>query len=203
LKTFSENLRLFQGFWGFLNTILVEFRLCHSDVRLFSQCLCGLYKSYCPWAFWTIVWYALRSLDWTNIFNLPPHEHRYTLLRLDTLVNRRSITCIMLIFDIQSGRMSSPNFLSAFDLNFPRYRTRDSELLWCSWTDVCHNGRVYRNHWSVTQLFLFLRINCALHPPLCMVPVPGWHIQWTLLSLHQLIVVTVYVLCVCSFKYIT
>jgi hypothetical protein len=41
-----------------------------------------------------------------------------------------------------------------------------------------------------TQLFVLLRINCALHVLLYIVPVTGWHTQWTLLSLHQLIVVT-------------
>jgi hypothetical protein len=51
--------------------------------------------------------------------------HRTT----DTLVKRRSIACIMFIFDILSGRMNSPNLLSALDLNTPRYRTRGSEFL--------------------------------------------------------------------------
>jgi hypothetical protein len=35
----------------------------------------------------------------------------------------------MFIFDILSGRMNSPNLLSAIDLNTPRYRTRGSEFL--------------------------------------------------------------------------
>jgi hypothetical protein len=35
----------------------------------------------------------------------------------------------MLIFDILSGRMNSLNFLSALDVNTPRYRTRGSEFL--------------------------------------------------------------------------
>jgi hypothetical protein len=41
----------------------------------------------------------------------------------------RSVTCIMFIFDILSGRMNSPNLLSALDLNTPRYWTRGSEFL--------------------------------------------------------------------------
>jgi hypothetical protein len=68
--------------------------------------------------------YALRGLSWTDTFDLPPYEHRCALLRLDTLVKRRSIACIMFIFDILSGRINSPNLLSALDLNTPRYRTR-------------------------------------------------------------------------------
>jgi hypothetical protein len=67
--------------------------------------------------------YALRSLGWTDIYDLPQYEHRCALMRLDTLVKRHCIACILFIFDILSGRMSSPNFLSALDLNTPRYRT--------------------------------------------------------------------------------
>jgi hypothetical protein len=55
--------------------------------------------------------YALRSLGWTDNFDLPPYEHRCALLRLDTLVKRRSIACIMFIFDILGGEMNSPNLL--------------------------------------------------------------------------------------------
>jgi hypothetical protein len=73
--------------------------------------------------------YALRSLDWTDIYDLPPHEHICALMCLVTIVKRRSITFIMFIFDILSGVMNSPNLLSALDLNIPRYRTRGSEFL--------------------------------------------------------------------------
>jgi hypothetical protein len=73
--------------------------------------------------------YALCGLSWMDIYNLPPYEHGCALLRLDTLVKRRSVACIMFIFDILSGRMNSPNLLSALDLNNPRYRTRSSEFL--------------------------------------------------------------------------
>jgi hypothetical protein len=47
--------------------------------------------------------YALRGLCWTDIYNLPPYELMCALLRLDTLMKRRSIVCIMFIFDILSG----------------------------------------------------------------------------------------------------
>jgi hypothetical protein len=73
--------------------------------------------------------YALRGLGWTNTYDLPPYEHRCSLLRLCTLVKQRSFACIMLIFDILSGRMNSPNLLSALDLITPRYRTRGSDFL--------------------------------------------------------------------------
>jgi hypothetical protein len=57
---------------------------------------------------------TLRDLWWTDIYDFPPYEHRCVLLRLDTLVKRRSI---MFKLDILSGRINSPNFLSALDLN--------------------------------------------------------------------------------------
>jgi hypothetical protein len=69
--------------------------------------------------------YAL--LGWTDIYDLPPY--RCALLRLDTLVKRRSIACIMFIFDVLGGKMNSPNLLSALNLNIPRYRARGSEFL--------------------------------------------------------------------------
>jgi hypothetical protein len=54
--------------------------------------------------------------------------------RIFTICHRMSIgvlfcACIMFILDILSGRMNSPNLLSALDLNTPRYRTRGSEFL--------------------------------------------------------------------------
>jgi hypothetical protein len=49
--------------------------------------------------------YALRGLGWTDTYDLPPYEHRCALLRLEPLVKRRSIACIMFKFDILSGRI--------------------------------------------------------------------------------------------------
>jgi hypothetical protein len=60
--------------------------------------------------------YALRSLGWTDTYDLPPYEHRCALLGLDTLVKRGSIACIMFIFDGLSGRMNSPSLLSTPNL---------------------------------------------------------------------------------------
>jgi hypothetical protein len=68
--------------------------------------------------------YALRGLGWTDTYDLPPYEYRCAFLRLETLEKRRSIACIMFIFDILGGIMNSPNLLSALELNTPRYRTR-------------------------------------------------------------------------------
>jgi hypothetical protein len=63
--------------------------------------------------------YGLRGLSWTDIYDLPPYE----------LVKSCSIACIMFILDILSGRMNSPNLLSALDLNTPQYQTQGSEFL--------------------------------------------------------------------------
>jgi hypothetical protein len=43
---------------------------------------------------------TLGGLGWTDINDLPPYEHTCALLRLDTFVKRRSIACIMFIFDV-------------------------------------------------------------------------------------------------------
>jgi hypothetical protein len=76
-------------------------------------------------------------LGWTDIYDLPPYEHRCAHLRLDTLVKRRSIVCIMFVFDILSSRMNSTNLLSALDLN----TLRGSEFLRIG----CHHTN-YRVH---------------------------------------------------------
>jgi hypothetical protein len=44
--------------------------------------------------------YALRGLGWTNMQDLSPFDHRCVLLHLDTLTKKRSIACVMFIFDV-------------------------------------------------------------------------------------------------------
>jgi hypothetical protein len=73
--------------------------------------------------------YTLRGLGWTNMHDLPPYDDRCALLHIDTLAIRRLIACVMFIFDVLSGRVYSPNFLSVLDLITPRYPTRSTELL--------------------------------------------------------------------------
>jgi hypothetical protein len=62
--------------------------------------------------------YALHGLGWTDTYDLPPYEHRCALLRLDTLVKRRFIACIMFLFNVLSARISSSNLLSALHAQF-------------------------------------------------------------------------------------
>jgi hypothetical protein len=73
--------------------------------------------------------YALRGLGWTDMHDLPPYEDGCALLHLKILTKRRSIACVMFIFDVLKGRVNSPNLLSVFDLITPRYPTRSVEFL--------------------------------------------------------------------------
>jgi hypothetical protein len=61
--------------------------------------------------------------------DLPPYEDRCTLLHLDSLAKKRSIACVLFIFDVLSGRVNSPNLLSGLDLITPRHPTRGTEFL--------------------------------------------------------------------------
>jgi hypothetical protein len=45
------------------------------------------------------------------------------------LAKRRSIACVMFIFDVVSARANSPDLLSVLNLFAPRYPTRGSEFL--------------------------------------------------------------------------
>jgi hypothetical protein len=73
--------------------------------------------------------YALRHLPWRDRNNLPPYEELCRLISLDTLNERRTIACIMFIFDILTGKIDSPSLLSLVRLNVSRYPIRGSELL--------------------------------------------------------------------------
>jgi hypothetical protein len=73
--------------------------------------------------------YALRGLGWTDMHDLPPYEDRCALLHLYTLAKRRSVACMMFIFDVLNGRVNSPGLLSVLNLIAPRYSTRGTEFL--------------------------------------------------------------------------
>jgi hypothetical protein len=45
--------------------------------------------------------YVLRGLGWTDIHDLAPYEDSFALLHLDTLTKRRSVACVMFIFDVE------------------------------------------------------------------------------------------------------
>jgi hypothetical protein len=73
--------------------------------------------------------YALRGFGWTDMHDLPPYEDRCALLHLDTLMKRPFIACVMITFDVLSGRVNSLNLLSVLDLIAPRYPNRGTEFL--------------------------------------------------------------------------
>jgi hypothetical protein len=60
--------------------------------------------------------YAWRGLGWTDIHDSPPYKDKCALLHFDTLTKRRSIACVMFIFDVLRGRVNSPNLLSVLNL---------------------------------------------------------------------------------------
>jgi hypothetical protein len=71
--------------------------------------------------------YALRGLGWTDMHDLPPYEDRCALLHLDTLRKRRSIACVMFIFDVLIANFTLANLLSVLDLITQQYLTRGTE----------------------------------------------------------------------------
>jgi hypothetical protein len=64
--------------------------------------------------------YALRGLEWTDMYDLPPYVYRCAFTRLDTLIIRRSDPCVMFVFEVLSGRVCSPNLSSLVNVITPR-----------------------------------------------------------------------------------
>jgi hypothetical protein len=87
--------------------------------------------------------------------DLPPYEDRCALLHLDTFMKRRSIACVMFIFDVLSGRVNSPNLLSVLDLITPRYPTRGAEFLrFC--VGLSNSSPILREHCALPWCCAFL-----------------------------------------------
>jgi hypothetical protein len=53
--------------------------------------------------------YALRGLGWTDMHDFLPYEDRCALLHLDTLAKKRSVACVIFIFDVLSERVNPPS----------------------------------------------------------------------------------------------
>jgi hypothetical protein len=97
--------------------------------------------------------YDVRVIEWNEckggLFDMlcvPPYEDRCALLHLETLAKRRSIACVMFIFNVLSGRVNSPNLLSVLNFLAPQYRTR---------TNYFHqmNYGIHEPMWSVMWQF--------------------------------------------------
>jgi hypothetical protein len=156
--------------------------------------------------------YALRSLGWTNIYNLLPYEHRWDLQRFDTLVKTCSITCIMFVFDIFRCRetccllsvwllhdieLEVPNFFKSVSITWttgfmnrclPRCASLTRSLV-CSilFEPVIKLWIACSWLYRPVHLFLFLRMSCALHMLIVHIPSYGSIYSGGLISLHQLI----------------
>ena len=73
--------------------------------------------------------FALQRLPWNPNLELPPYENRCRVLVMDTLKKRRDIARVLLVFDLLSGKIDSPNLLTQISLNVPSYQTRSREFL--------------------------------------------------------------------------
>jgi hypothetical protein len=70
---------------------------------------------------------ALRGLEWTPMYHLPPYVDRCALIRLEPLTRRRSDACVI-VFNVLSGWVGSPNSGSPVNVVVPRYRTRGGDF---------------------------------------------------------------------------
>jgi Reverse transcriptase (RNA-dependent DNA polymerase) len=73
--------------------------------------------------------FALRMLNWNRDLPLPPYFQRCRLLDLDTLTDRRRMSCVLLINDILCGKLDCANILCNLKLTVPSYITRNRVLL--------------------------------------------------------------------------
>jgi len=73
--------------------------------------------------------FALRHLNWSSCFRLPPYEGRLKLIKLDTLVNRRRMLCSLFIFKLLTGEIDCPFLLGKVPIAVPSRCTRCSNAL--------------------------------------------------------------------------
>jgi hypothetical protein len=133
---FSEHIDVMVGkafaMLGFIRKLSLEFRDPFTLRSLYTSLVRPkLEDASCVWSqFYDVRLSNMLCVVWVGRIFMICHrmyELRCALLRLDTLMKRCSIARIMFIFDILSGRMNSPNLLSALDFNTPRYRNRGSD----------------------------------------------------------------------------
>jgi hypothetical protein len=93
---------------------------------------------------WKFIRFALRGLGWTDLHDLPPYEDRCALFHIDTLYKKRTVACIVFLFDILSGRVSSTSLWSMMYIVAPWYRTRGGDFL---------RARFHRTSYGVPEPF--------------------------------------------------
>ena len=64
--------------------------------------------------------HALKRLPWNPDLELPPYENRCRVLVMDTLKKRRDVARVLLVFDLLSGKIDSPNLLTQIGLSVTR-----------------------------------------------------------------------------------
>jgi hypothetical protein len=70
---------------------------------------------------------------------------RCALICLETLTRRRSVACMLFVFDVLSGRVSSPNLLSLVNVIASCYLTRAGNFLRIDF---------YRTNYGVLELLI-------------------------------------------------
>ena len=73
---------------------------------------------------------ALRSLPWRDPSNLPPYEHRCSLLQLDTLETRRFVAQVVFTAKILLGVTDAPELLSRLNMYAPERILRQRDFLY-------------------------------------------------------------------------
>jgi hypothetical protein len=84
---------------------------------------------------------ALRMPNWNRNLPFPPYSQRCRLLDLDTLEDRRRISCAPLISDVLCGKLDCPKILCNVKLVVPFYNTRNRMLL----AEVSHRTNYGQN----------------------------------------------------------
>jgi hypothetical protein len=73
--------------------------------------------------------FALRNLNWNRELSLPPYCQRCRLIVLDTLSTRRTLSCILFVFDVLCSNLDCPEALRNLGLTVPTYNTRQQSQL--------------------------------------------------------------------------
>lgn len=128
---------------GFIKRQSKEFKCAYVTKSLY----CSLVRSileYCSviWSPWTgcgrdkvesvqkqFLLFALRNLQWSHPFMLPPYESRLNLLNMQTLEKRRIKACCMVIFDLLQGHIKVHELCEMLERRYTGVNTRLAQRL--------------------------------------------------------------------------